>query len=78
MKIFKEFIGWYGVMAILVAYVLVNLEVIVPKDLSYQLLNLSGSIGIIYISLIKKSYSVLFLNGVWAITSLYTLSKFIS
>lgn len=64
---FAELAGWYGAIAILTAYALVSFKIIPSSSLSYQLLNLTGSIGVITISLNKKAKQPAVLNIVWAI-----------
>lgn len=59
--------GWYGVLAILAAYALVSFNVIVTKSYAYQLLNLTGALGIMFEALSKKDKQPATLNVVWAI-----------
>ncbi|MCA1806519.1 MAG: hypothetical protein LC687_01450 [Actinobacteria bacterium] len=68
-KIIIETVGWLGVAAIVSAYALVSFEIITPDQLSYQLLNLGGAIGIIVSSLSKKDYQPVALNIVWLIVA---------
>ncbi len=70
---FSEIIGWYGVVAILVAYALVSFSVITAKGAIYQLLNLTGAIGIVVIALTKKDYHPAILNGIWAVIAVLSL-----
>ena len=72
-KLLAEMIGWYGVLAILLAYALVSFNVIVSNDIIYQLLNFTGALGIVVISLIKKAYQPATLNIIWAIIALIAL-----
>ncbi len=53
-KNITEIIGWYGTFAILLAYALVSFKVIPVSDYLYQLLNLTGAVGIVVISLSKR------------------------
>ena len=62
-----ESVGWYGAAAILLAYALVSFKVIPASGYAYQLLNLSGAIGIATISIVKKAQQPAVLNTVWAI-----------
>jgi len=55
-KIIPEIIGWYGTVAILSAYAAVSFSLITSSSFLFQFLNLTGSIGIIVISLTKKVY----------------------
>ncbi len=66
-KLVEELIGWYGTVAIVGAYALLSFGVIDANSLIYQLLNGTGAIGIVYISLKKKAYQPAVLNVVWTI-----------
>lgn len=66
-KIILEIIGWYGVVAIFLAYLLVSFSVIEPETYLYQILNLTGGIGIVVVSVIKKAYQPAALNVIWSV-----------
>lgn len=68
-----ELLGWYGVIAILGAYALLSFSVIKSNTLLYQLLNLTGAIGIVVHSFGKKAYQPGVLNIVWALIALVAL-----
>ncbi len=72
-SIWKEIVGWYGVIAILLAYVLSTFMVIQANSLGHQLLNLTGSIGIIVSAISKKDYQPVVLNVVWGLVALISL-----
>jgi len=65
--------GWYGVCAILGAYILVSFGVIVTKSYIYQLLNLTGAIGIMLEAASKKDKQPVVLNVVWALVALVAI-----
>ncbi len=65
-----SFIGWYGVIAILAAYALLSFNIIVAKSYAYQLLNLTGAIGIMIEAASKKDKQPVALNIVWAAVAL--------
>lgn len=72
-----EVIGWYGVGAIILAYALVSFSIVSPESWSYQLLNLTGAIGIIIEATAKKDRQPVILNIFWALiaaTALLQLS----
>lgn len=71
----SELAGWYGVTAILVAYTLVSFEVLETDTLLYQLLNLTGALGIIITSLTKKDTQPVVLNVVWACVALIAITR---
>lgn len=62
---FAEIIGWYGTIAIVLAYALLSFNVLVAESLVYQLLNVTGATAMIYISFKKKIYQPGVLNVVW-------------
>jgi uncharacterized membrane protein len=63
-KLFEIF-GWYGILAILIAYSLITLKFVQSHSIIYLLLNLTGAIGILTHSYIKKDYQPVVLNAVW-------------
>jgi hypothetical protein len=72
-----EIMGWYGAGAILIAYALVSTGVVSPHSWQYQLLNLTGSLGILAISLAKHAKQPAVLNIVWAAVALAALVSMI-
>jgi hypothetical protein len=72
-----EVLGWYGTVAIVFAYALLSFGILTPNDLSYQILNGTGALGIIYISFIKKTYQPGVLNIIWAIIATVAIIKII-
>ena len=71
----KEIIGWYGTVAIILAYALVSFYFIGSNSIIYQLLNFTGAAGIVIISLSKKVYQPAALNTMWAIIALIALAR---
>jgi hypothetical protein len=71
----EEIIGWYGAVAIVVAFALVSFEVVTPTSLIYQILNGTGALGIVYISFKKKAYQPGVLNVIWAIIAIVAIAK---
>lgn len=69
--------GWYGVLAILAAYALVTFDVIGVKSYAYQLLNLSGAVGIIVEAASKKDVQPVVLNIVWAIVAIVAVTRLV-
>lgn len=72
---FAEMAGWYGIVAILGAYFLVSFSVIDSDSALYQLLNLSGALGVIWISVVKGVGQTVVLNIVWALIAIAALLK---
>lgn len=71
----KEIFGWYGTVAIVGAYALVSFSVIQSSGALYQLLNLTGAIGIVAVSLAKKAYQPATLNIIWTVIAAVALLK---
>jgi hypothetical protein len=69
-----ELLGWYGAAAILAAYVLVSFAVLQPDGLTYQLLNGTGAVGIVIVSLHKRNYQPAALNAVWAVVAVVAIA----
>lgn len=55
-KIVAEVCGWYGAIALLLAFGLVSFSIVTANQLSYQLLNITGAIGIVIVSMTRKAY----------------------
>lgn len=65
-----EMVGWYGTVAILLAYALVSFKVIESDYILYQLLNLTGALGIVAVSFAKGVRQPAVLNIVWSLIAL--------
>jgi len=74
-KIINEIIGWYGTIAIILAYALLSFEIIASTNLVYQILNCTGAIGITYISFKKKAYQPGVLNVIWTIIAIVAIIR---
>lgn len=74
-KRLTSIIGWYGVIAIVGAYVLVSLSLVAAKSLTYQMLNLTGAIGIVIEAATKKDRQPIVLNVVWAVVAFVALVR---
>lgn len=73
----ENYFGWYGVLTILLAYLLVSFDVIAAKSLAYQLLNLTGAAGIMNEALSKKDAQPAVLNAIWAIIAIISIARII-
>ena len=71
----EEIAGWYGTIAILGAYALVSFSYVSASSIIYQLLNLTGALGIVVVSLRKKVYQPAVLNIFWALIALLALAS---
>ncbi len=72
-----EILGWYGLIAIVIAYGTVSLNLASPNSYAYQFLNLSGAVGLGLIAFVKKAYQNGVLNVVWAAIAVVALIRLI-
>ena len=68
-----EIFGWYGVIAIVLAYALVSFSFLSVHSLWYQLLNGTGALGIVADSLYKKDYEPGVLNIIWTLIAIFAI-----
>ncbi len=68
-----QFLGWYGVAAILFAYALLTLGVLTSHAVWYQLLNLTGAIGLVLDGYVDRDYQPMTLNLIWTAVALFGL-----
>lgn len=74
-RFWAEAAGWYGTFAIVLAYVLVSFNIVPAGGGAYQILNLTGALGIVAIAAVKKVRQPLFLNIFWAIIATVALIR---
>jgi len=72
---FAESAGWYGTAAILAAYILVSFNVISGNSLVFQLLNLTGALGIIAIATYKNVKQTIVLNIFWGVIAVAAIIR---
>ena len=72
-----QIVGWYGVVAIVGAYALVSFSLLAPTDMWYQILNGTGAIGIVIVSLYRKAYQPAVLNTIWTVIALIALLQIV-
>lgn len=70
-----EIFGWYGISAILAGYVSVSFSVLSRESVAYQLLNLTGALGIIIDSLSHRATKAAVLSVIWAAMALIALVR---
>lgn len=73
----ENYLGWYGVLAILLAYLMVNVNLLSVHSLGYQLLNLTGAIGIIAEALSKKDVQPAVLNVIWGAIAIFAIVRLV-
>ncbi len=75
MKPFIEIFGWYGAIAIILAYALVSFSFLQATSIWFQLLNATGALGIVTVSFSKKDYQPGVLNIIWTAIALIAIVK---
>lgn len=70
-----EIFGWYGTIAIVLAYALVSYEIVPSVGYIYQGLNITGALGIIWISYKKKVFQSVALNVFWALIGIVAIFR---
>lgn len=76
-RLFAEIAGWYGTIAIVAAYTLVSFNIVASDSVLYQLLNLTGALGIATIAIVKKVTQSVVLNLFWAVIALLALVRLV-
>lgn len=74
-KVIIEVVGWYGALAILAAYILLTLHVLVVNSVLYQSLNLTGALGIVVVALSKRDLQPALLNIIWLLVAILALAQ---
>lgn len=70
---YTEAAGWYGMLAILGAYALVSFNLVQSDSLAFQLLNLTGAVGLIVVAASKGVTQSVILNIFWGAVALIAL-----
>ena len=73
-----DIVGWIGVAALLIAYMLVSYRKLDGDSIVYQLLNLLGSALLILNSFYYGAYPSVGVNIAWIAIAIITLSRIIS
>jgi hypothetical protein len=64
---FSDIFGWYGMCALIISYILVSLRVLDADGLIYQLLNITGAIGLLIVAESKHVIQSVITNLFWAL-----------
>lgn len=72
-NIFVEYLGWYGALAMIAAYGLYAFGILAGDSIWYHLLNLTGALGIITVSVYKKVWQPAVLSVMWVGLAAYAL-----
>lgn len=70
-----EILGWYGAVVIVVSYFLVSFSLLTTTSFLYQFLNLTGALGIVFVSFNKRVYQPAVLNIIWAVIAFLAIVK---
>lgn len=76
MKI-TEILGWYGAIALLIAYGLLTFGILASDSILYQVINVTGALGIVVNAFGKEDYPPAFLNSVWVLIALVAIFQII-
>jgi hypothetical protein len=70
-----ETVGWYGMAAVFGAYALTTLSYIAPGGMTANLLNSTGAIGIVVVTVKHRAWPSAVLNILWTIIGLVAIVK---
>jgi hypothetical protein len=70
-----EIVGWYGAVAILAAYAANSFALLANTDVAYQLLNLTGALGVAWVCWHKRTWQAFWLEAVWGAIALVALAR---
>lgn len=76
-RTFIEYIGWAGVILVVLSYSLLAFKIVDSESVVYHLLVLTGSIGVATISYIKRVYQPAVLNSIFAILASIALARIV-
>lgn len=71
-----EFYGWYGMLALIVAYFLVSFGLIDGEGIIFQLINLTGGLGLLIVAASKGVMQSVILNFFWAAIGIVAIVRF--
>jgi len=71
-----DIVGTIGVLIIIITYLLLQLEKINSTDLLYSILNIIGSLLIVYSLLFNWNFSSFLIEFFWILISLYGVFKY--
>lgn len=72
---FTEFLGWYGMIALIVAYFLVSFSWIEADGIIFQILNLTGGAGLLIVAASKGVLQSVILNLFWAVIGIIAIVR---
>lgn len=75
---FSDYVGIFGVIIILVAYVMLQVGYLSIKDLSYSLINLIGSVLLLYSLFYHWNLASVVIEVMWMAISMYGIWRTLS
>lgn len=76
-KLLTEIVGWYGALAVLVAYCLASFNLTGVHDAPYLVLNFTGALGILTVATAKHVRQSMVVNAFWAAMAGLALVKIV-
>ena len=73
LKLWIDILGWIGSVEVILAYGLISNGKVHGKSVSYQLLNLTGSVFLIANTVFYQAYPSTAINGVWMVVAIVAL-----
>lgn len=73
LKLWIDILGWIGSVEVILAYALISNGKVQGKSVSYQLLNLTGSIFLMANTIYYHAYPSSAINGVWMLVAIVAL-----
>lgn len=75
MKIIYSIVGWYGLVAVVTAYILTTFSFLSVDHPLIPVLNFTGAAGVAIVSFRKNAYEPAVMNVIWAGIGLVALAK---
>ena len=73
-----DIVGWIGSAAVVSAYALISLNKLDSRSRVYQVLNLFGSVGLVFNTAYYRAYPSTFVNIVWLVIAAFALVRIVS
>jgi hypothetical protein len=73
-NVWFDVIGWAGAAALLVAYAMVSSRKMEADSVSYQILNIVGSILLVTNTIFYRAYPSSFVNLIWAGIAVFSIA----
>lgn len=71
-------VGWCGMALILLAYALVSSGIgVTANSVTYQALNIAGSLGLICVAVVRRAHQVTALNVAWVVIGVVALARMV-